>query len=121
MSKNIAIQEHDIWTRVLICTLVLKWLFHSHDFIKFSGAFYSVCINSVLYKNRFSGTIPKEFGGLTKLQLLDLRDNNLGGIIPGEIGSLLSLKRLWVNLLCLIDVCVMPHGPSPLTKFPFSH
>ncbi|GLT68332.1 hypothetical protein SLA2020_405760 [Shorea laevis] len=51
----------------------------------------------VLYKNRFSGTIPKEFGGLTELQLLDLRENNLDGRIPGEIGSLLSLKHL---LLC---------------------
>ncbi|RVW31899.1 Protein MALE DISCOVERER 2 [Vitis vinifera] len=51
----------------------------------------------VLHKNNFSGTIPKEIGGLIRLELLDLRDNNLSGVIPEEIGSMPSLKRL---LLC---------------------
>ncbi|XP_059664263.1 protein MALE DISCOVERER 2-like isoform X2 [Cornus florida] len=51
----------------------------------------------VLYKNRFSGVIPKGIGGLRKLEVLDLRDNNMSGTIPAEIGGLQSLKRL---LLC---------------------
>lgn len=51
----------------------------------------------VFYKNRLSGELPKEIGGLAMLELLDLRDNNLSGTIPVEIGRMLSLKRL---LLC---------------------
>ncbi|KAH0985824.1 hypothetical protein GBA52_013001 [Prunus armeniaca] len=39
----------------------------------------------------------RRLGGLTRLELLDLRDNNLSGTIPVEIGRMLSLKRL---LLC---------------------
>ncbi|XP_059669725.1 protein MALE DISCOVERER 2-like isoform X2 [Cornus florida] len=51
----------------------------------------------VLYKNRFSGGIPKEIRRLTMLEVLDLRDNILSGTIPAEIGGLQSLRRL---LLC---------------------
>ncbi|XP_010274454.1 PREDICTED: protein MALE DISCOVERER 1-like [Nelumbo nucifera] len=51
----------------------------------------------VLYKNHFTGVIPKEIGSLRRLELLDLRDNSLNGTIPAEIGMILSLKRL---LLC---------------------
>lgn len=51
----------------------------------------------ILYKNHFSGGIPKDFGALTKLELLDLRSNNLNGTIPEDMGKMLSLKRL---LLC---------------------
>ena len=51
-------------------------------------------LNSVLCKNYFSGYIPKELGDLTKLELLDLRDNNLTGSIPAEIGRMLPLKHL---------------------------
>ncbi|KAG6499485.1 hypothetical protein ZIOFF_039274 [Zingiber officinale] len=47
--------------------------------------------------NRFSGVIPKEIGGLTKLELLDLRNNKLTGTIPKEIVEMHSLKHL---LLC---------------------
>lgn len=48
----------------------------------------------MFYKNRLSGELPKEIGGLAMLELLDLRDNNLSGTIPVEIGRMLSLKRL---------------------------
>ena len=51
-------------------------------------------MNSVLCKNHLSGEIPKEIGGLTELELLDLRDNNLSGNIPADIGRLISLKHL---------------------------
>ncbi len=54
----------------------------------------SVSIYSVLFKNHFSGAIPKEIAELTKLEQLDLRDNNLSGTIPAEIGRMMSLKRL---------------------------
>lgn len=50
----------------------------------------------VLYKNNFSGIIPKEIGYLNMLELLDLRNNNLNGTIPMEIGEMLSLKHLYV-------------------------
>ena len=50
--------------------------------------------NSVLYKNSFSGTIPKELGDLDKLELLDLRGNDLTGCIPAEIARVLLSKNL---------------------------
>ncbi|KRH42871.1 hypothetical protein GLYMA_08G116600v4 [Glycine max] len=50
----------------------------------------------VLYKNSFSGTIPKELGDLDKLELLDLRGNDLTGCIPAEIARVLLSKNLLV-------------------------
>ncbi|KAF9621331.1 hypothetical protein IFM89_019417 [Coptis chinensis] len=61
----------------------------------------------ILYKNHFTGVIPKEFGNLTMLEILDLSSNNLSGMIPAEIGQILSLKRL---LLCNNKF----HGSIPL-------
>ncbi|OVA02100.1 Protein kinase domain [Macleaya cordata] len=56
------------------------------------------CTNtSVLYENHFTGVIPKEIGGLTNLEILDLRANDLSGTIPAELGQMQSLKHL---LLC---------------------
>lgn len=49
---------------------------------------------SILSKNHFSGTIPKEFGELTMLEVLDLRGNDFSGTIPAEIGDMQSLRRL---------------------------
>lgn len=56
--------------------------------------FSLVYMDSVLFKNHFSGAIPKELADLTKMEQLDLRDNNLSGTIPAEIGRMRSLKRL---------------------------
>ena len=53
--------------------------------------------DSVLYRNRFTGFIPKEIGRLKMLELLDLRNNNLSGRIPAEIRMMPSLKHLWVH------------------------
>lgn len=50
--------------------------------------------NSILYKNSFSGTIPEELGDLDKLELLDLRGNNMTGCVPAEIGHLLLSEQL---------------------------
>lgn len=50
--------------------------------------------HSVLSENRLFGAIPKEFGRLRKLEVLDLRDNNLSGRIPAVIGDLQSLRSL---------------------------
>lgn len=54
----------------------------------------SLCIDSILYKNCFFGTIPREIEGLTQLKLLDLRENNLSGTIPTEISRIINLKYL---------------------------
>ncbi|KAK1322382.1 putative LRR receptor-like serine/threonine-protein kinase MRH1 [Acorus calamus] len=53
----------------------------------------------ILYKNNFSGVIPKELGNLTMLELLDLRGNHLSGMIPAELNEMLSLKHLRIPLL----------------------
>ncbi|CAN4091941.1 unnamed protein product [Withania somnifera] len=45
----------------------------------------------------FFGSIPKEFGRLGILEVLDLRDNNLSGTIPAEIGALQSLRILLIH------------------------
>lgn len=58
----------------------------------------------MLYRNRFSGVIPKEFGELTKLELLDLRENDLSGTVPAEIGEMPSLKCLYVHFIYLFKL-----------------
>jgi len=40
------------------------------------------------------GTIPKELGSLSKIEMLDLSGNNIGGSIPKELGDLISLEYL---------------------------
>ncbi|CDY37095.1 BnaAnng04540D [Brassica napus] len=44
--------------------------------------------------NRFSGTIPPQFGNLTKLIYFDLSINQLTGEIPPELGKLRNLETL---------------------------
>lgn len=44
--------------------------------------------------NRFSGTIPPQFGNLSKLIYFDLYTNHLTGEIPPELGNLQNLKNL---------------------------
>ncbi|CAL9217508.1 unnamed protein product [Arabidopsis halleri] len=44
--------------------------------------------------NRFSGTIPPQFGNLSKLIYFDLFTNHLTGKIPPELGNLQNLKNL---------------------------
>ena len=40
------------------------------------------------------GTIPRELGGLTRLESLELSSNHLEGILPPELGNPTSLRRL---------------------------
>ncbi|RID62773.1 hypothetical protein BRARA_E01821 [Brassica rapa] len=47
-----------------------------------------------LSMNRFSGTIPPQFGNLTKLIYFDLSINQLTGEIPPELGKLRNLETL---------------------------
>ncbi len=49
-----------------------------------------------LEKNRLSGSIPPDLGGLTQLDRLDLADNQLSGAIPAELGRLAMLRTLWL-------------------------
>uniref|UniRef100_A0A1J3CFJ5 non-specific serine/threonine protein kinase n=1 Tax=Noccaea caerulescens TaxID=107243 RepID=A0A1J3CFJ5_NOCCA len=51
----------------------------------------------ILFKNHFSGGIPKEYGSFVKLEVLDLRDNDLSGQIPTELSNDLSLKHLLLS------------------------
>lgn len=71
-----------------------SWLLFEYCFSNFQ-----ICVwyTRVLYENQFTGYIPKEIGGLKKLEILDLRVNNLIGTIPAEIGQMQSLKHLWVR------------------------
>ena len=47
-----------------------------------------------LHRNRLTGEIPAELGGLTNLTHLALSTNQLTGEIPAELGDLSSLRRL---------------------------
>uniref|UniRef100_A0A0E0BYV0 Protein kinase domain-containing protein n=1 Tax=Oryza meridionalis TaxID=40149 RepID=A0A0E0BYV0_9ORYZ len=48
----------------------------------------------ILRNNNFRGKIPKEFGELTALEVLDLSSNNLDGTIPEELMAMPLLKQL---------------------------
>ncbi|KAI9178989.1 hypothetical protein H9P43_005651 [Blastocladiella emersonii ATCC 22665] len=47
-----------------------------------------------LYDNKLSGPIPAELGELSQLQSLDLQSNKLTGLIPRELGKLRKLTSL---------------------------
>ena len=47
-----------------------------------------------LYRNRLSGTIPRELGNLANLESLVLHNNQLSGEIPTEFGNLANLVQL---------------------------
>ncbi|KAJ0240690.1 Protein MALE DISCOVERER 1 [Hirschfeldia incana] len=51
----------------------------------------------VLSKNNFFGEIPKEFGTIPKLKLLDLRDNKLIGVVPPELHKKLTPENLLLS------------------------
>ena len=47
-----------------------------------------------LHNNQLSGSIPKELGNLTNLEVLRLYGNELSGSIPTELGNLVNLTEL---------------------------
>jgi len=51
-------------------------------------------LSSLLPKNNFRGWIPREFVGLSALEVLDLSSNNLDGTIPEELRAMPLLKQL---------------------------
>lgn len=59
---------------------------------------------SSLQGNGITGEIPKEFGNLTSLTMLDLENNHLTGQIPSSLGNLKKLQFLWVSHLYFISV-----------------
>lgn len=64
------------------------------DFIFSFFLFIFVWFASVLQKNSFFGSVPKEIAKLIMLEVLDIRSNKLNGTLPIEMGDMLSLKRL---------------------------
>ena len=56
-----------------------------------------LCCSS-LQGNEITGEIPKEFGNLTSLTMLNLENNHLSGEIPSSLGNLKKLKFLCVVL-----------------------
>ena len=55
-------------------------------------------ISRILHSNSLIGTIPKEFGLLKNLKVLDLGANQLTGPIPPEIGKLSSIVKMSVHV-----------------------
>ena len=51
-------------------------------------------VRVVLASNGLAGSIPPDLGGLTNLNVLDLRNNQLTGTIPPELGNLSNLTLL---------------------------
>lgn len=51
-------------------------------------------LSSLLPKNNFHGQIPREFVGLSALEVLDLSSNNLDVTIPEELRAMPLLKQL---------------------------
>ncbi|KAF3976035.1 hypothetical protein CMV_000745 [Castanea mollissima] len=47
--------------------------------------------------NSISGTIPKEIGSITSLELLLLNGNQLTGFLPEELGNLPNLNRIQID------------------------
>jgi len=47
--------------------------------------------------NKFSGQIPKSFGGMTGMIDLRLRKNDFSGTIPSELGKLKQLETLYLD------------------------
>ena len=47
-----------------------------------------------LHGNNLIGTIPKEFGTLKYLKVLDLGMNELSGPIPPELGNLTNVVKI---------------------------
>ncbi|CAJ1965994.1 unnamed protein product [Cylindrotheca closterium] len=50
-----------------------------------------------LFDNRIQGTLPTEFGLLTKLERLELTKNDLVGPLPSELGNLDTLRFLGIG------------------------
>ena len=50
-----------------------------------------------LRRNRLSGSIPPELGGLSNIEELDLAENKLTGAIPTQMGGLDRLTSLWLG------------------------
>ena len=75
------------------------------------GEWHGVTVNAdgrvtelSLVRNRLSGAIPTELGGLAELRLLSLWGNSLTGAIPPELGALGNLMELDLDFNQLTSV-----------------
>jgi len=60
------------------------------------------CRYVITHGNNLVGTIPKELGNLTKLNVLSLFSNSLVGEIPIELGNLINLNILYLGRNSLV-------------------
>lgn len=75
---------------------------HAYSIPEFN-VYYLIHLScSSLQGNGITGEIPKEFGNLTSLTMLDLENNHLTGQIPSSLGNLKNLQFLWVTISILL-------------------
>ena len=54
-------------------------------------------VTEIFLYNGMSGTLPSEYGSLSKLQYLNLNANSLSGALPSELGSLSNLQSIYLG------------------------
>jgi len=69
-------------------------MYYVPQILVWDDIFLLLILSSLLPKNNFRGRIPREFGGLFALEVLDLSSNKLDGTIPEELGAMPLLKQL---------------------------
>ena len=77
-----------------------------------------------LHQNQFNGSIPPSLGNLSKIQFLDLSHNSFSGSIPSSLGNLENLTHFNLSFNNLSGA--IPHvatlqafGPSAFSSNPF--
>eukprot|EP00540_Astrosyne_radiata_P007064 CAMPEP_0116869440 /NCGR_PEP_ID=MMETSP0418-20121206/27762_1 /TAXON_ID=1158023 /ORGANISM="Astrosyne radiata, Strain 13vi08-1A" /LENGTH=468 /DNA_ID=CAMNT_0004505539 /DNA_START=336 /DNA_END=1742 /DNA_ORIENTATION=- len=82
----------------LVVQMLLQHVDELHGTLPRELIFLSDSLEQLILRNsHVGGTIPTEYGLLTKLQSLDVASNSLTGTIPTELGSL-APALTWCNL-----------------------
>jgi hypothetical protein len=61
-----------------------------------------------LGNNNLMGTVPSEFGELTRLEFVSLNNNELVGSLPREVGLLTNMSKLFDVGYCDLKVMNVP-------------